>query len=331
MGAFESSTKLDTSKIPVGRSTVTVEVGEYDESSKVYTTSETYTLNVSKALSLTGITVTEDENAVDVDLSKAESSGEIKTTTAVTADEIKLTVTANSAAAKVCLGDSATAFTPGGTVSLDAYETETVDGESYVKIPIKLEIPATNGQEAIAKNYTLWVLIANYPPTISVQPQSVEVECTPTGGAVLRVTAAATGNGTLSYQWYKVSDPEDEKLTGTFATMYMTLVPKDTAGTSQYYCVVTNTVNGKAYSVKTDIATVVVYKSYVAKVNLYKGDEQVLSGQGSWKGNTYDVTVDDLNTYILEVLPKSKDFVDEYSMTVSYNGETGKVGSPPTM
>ena len=278
-----------------------------------------------------GVTIGGSEQRIPVDVDFEDESSKnsfaIKTTTGIAENDISLEISVSLSQTEVYLGDSATVFTSGGTVSLDAYETETVDGESYVKIPIKLEIPATNGQEAIAKNYTLWVLIANYPPTISVQPQSVEVECTPTGGAVLRVTAAATGNGTLSYQWYKVSDPEDEKLTGTFATMYMTLVPKDTAGTSQYYCVVTNTVNGKAYSVKTDIATVVVYKSYVAKVNLYKGDEQILSGQGSWKGNTYDVTVDDLNTYILEVLPKSKDFVDEYSMTVSYNGETGKVGA----
>ena len=67
-------------------------------------------------------------------------------------------------------------------------------------------------------------------------------------------------------------------------------------GTSQFYCVVTNTVDGQDYSVKSNIVTIYVYKSYIAKLNLYKNENQVLSGQGYWQGKEYNVEVDRVNT-----------------------------------
>ena len=179
----------------------------------------------------------------------------------MTADEIKLTVTANSESAKVYLGNSATAFVSGSAVKLGDYESKLEGTQNYVVIPIKLEIPAIEGQPAVIKEYTLWVMAEDYYPKITAQPQSVTTEKSPDEFAVLEVEATVT-NGVLSYQWYKVGDPTDEKLEDDFSTMEMYAAPLDTIGSSEYYCIVTNTVDGKEYSVKTDIATVTVYKAY---------------------------------------------------------------------
>ena len=101
VGAYKQNVELDTGKFPVGDTGyLTVEVGEYDSASKSYLASEVYKFKVTKKLSLTSIAVTADEAEIAVDMSEANSTGKLKTTSAATADEIKLTVTANSESAE---------------------------------------------------------------------------------------------------------------------------------------------------------------------------------------------------------------------------------------
>ena len=330
VGAYKQNVELDTGKFPVGDTGyLTVEVGEYDSASKSYLASEVYKFKVTKKLSLTGIAVTADEAEIAVDMSEANSTGKLKTTSAVTADEIKLTVTANSESAKVYLGSSTTAFVSGSTVKLGDYETQTEGAKSYAVIPVKLEIPAINGQAAVTKSYTLWVEVESYYPVITLQPEpeSEATEYEEFGGMFLEIEAEAKGNGELSYHWYRVSTPEDEELGDDYAMDSMCLAPKNILGTNQFYCIVTNTVNGKEYSVKSNVISFYVYKSYIAKLNLYENGNKILDGQGYWQGKEFNINVDSANTYKLEILPINKDMVGKYSMTISYNGEKGEVGA----
>ena len=330
VGAYKQNVELDTGKFPVGDTGyLTVEVGEYDSASKNYLASEVYKFKVTKKLSLTGIAVTADEAEIAVDMSEANSTGKLKTTSAVTADEIKLTVTANSESAKVYLGSSTTAFVSGSTVKLGDYETQTEGAKSYAVIPVKLEIPAINGQAAVTKSYTLWVEVESYYPVITLQPEpeSEATEYEEFGGMFLEIEAEAKGNGELSYHWYRVSTPEDEELGDDYAMDSMCLAPKNILGTNQFYCIVTNTVNGKEYSVKSNVISFYVYKSYIAKLNLYENGNKILDGQGYWQGKEFNINVDSANTYKLEILPINKDMVGKYSMTISYNGEKGEVGA----
>ncbi len=330
VGAYKQNVELDTGKFPVGDTGyLTVEVGEYDSASKNYLASEVYKFKVTKKLSLTGIAVTADEAEIAVDMSEANSTGKLKTTSAVTADEIKLTVTANSESAKVYLGSSTTAFVSGSTVKLGDYETQTEGAKSYAVIPVKLEIPAINGQTAVTKSYTLWVEFESYYPVITLQPEpeSETTEYEEFGGVFLEIEAEAKGNGELSYHWYRVSTPEDEELGDDYAMDSMCLAPKNILGTNQFYCIVTNTVNGKEYSVKSNVISFYVYKSYIAKLNLYENGNKILDGQGYWQGKEFNINVDSANTYKLEILPINKDMVGKYSMTISYNGEKGEVGA----
>ena len=174
VGAYKQNVELDTGKFPVGDTGyLTVEVGEYDSASKSYLASEVYKFKVTKKLSLTSIAVTADEAEIAVDMSEANSTGKLKTTSAVAADEIKLTVTANSESAKVYLGSSTTAFVSGSAVKLGDYETQIEGTQRYVAIPIKLEISATEGQPGVTKEYTLWVMTVDCYPIVTTQPQSV--------------------------------------------------------------------------------------------------------------------------------------------------------------
>ena len=330
VGAYQQEVELDTGKFPVGDTGyLTVEVGEYDSASKSYLASEVYKFKVTKKLSLTSIAVTADEAEIAVDMSEANSTGKLKTTSAVTADEIKLTVTANSESAKVYLGSSTTAFVSGSTVKLGDYETQTEGAKSYAVIPVKLEIPAINGQTAVTKSYTLWVEFESYYPVITLQPEpeSETTEYEEFGGVFLEIEAEAKGNGELSYHWYRVSTPEDEELGDDYAMDSMCLAPKNILGTNQFYCIVTNTVNGKEYSVKSNVISFYVYKSYIAKLNVYENGNKILDGQGYWQGKEFNINVDSANTYKLEILPINKDMVGKYSMTISYNGEKGEVGA----
>ena len=330
VGAYQQEVELDTGKFPVGDTGyLTVEVGEYDSASKSYLASEVYKFKVTKKLSLTSIAVTADEAEIAVDMSEANSTGKLKTTSAATADEIKLTVTANSESAKVYLGSSTTAFVSGSMVKLGDYETQTEGTKSYAVIPVKLEIPAINGQTAVTKSYTLWVEFESYYPVITLQPEpeSETTEYEEFGGVFLEIEAEAKGNGELSYHWYRVSTPEDEELGDDYAMDSMCLAPKNILGTNQFYCIVTNTVNGKEYSVKSNVISFYVYKSYIAKLNVYENGNKILDGQGYWQGKEFNINVDSANTYKLEILPINKEMVGKYSMTISYNGEKGKVGA----
>ena len=330
VGAYQQEVELDTGKFPVGDTGyLTVEVGEYDSASKSYLASEVYKFKVTKKLSLTSIAVTADEAEIAVDMSEANSTGKLKTTSAATADEIKLTVTANSESAKVYLGSSTTAFVSGSMVKLGDYETQTEGTKSYAVIPVKLEIPAINGQTAVTKSYTLWVEFESYYPVITLQPEpeSETTEYEEFGGVFLEIEAEAKGNGELSYHWYRVSTPEDEELGDDYAMDSMCLAPKNILGTNQFYCIVTNTVNGKEYSVKSNVISFYVYKSYIAKLNVYENGNKILDGQGYWQGKEFNINVDSANTYKLEILPINKDMVGKYSMTISYNGEKGEVGA----
>lgn len=83
--------------------------------------------------------------------------------------------------------------------------------------------------------------------------------------ANLSVEARVTDNGTLSYQWYAAEDGQsDGKLLAGKNTAEISL-DNEESGTYYYYCVVTNTVEGKeARSIKSDRAEVVVTDAVAA-------------------------------------------------------------------
>ena len=175
--------------------------------------------------------------------------------------------------------------------------------------------------------FNVTVTETDYTPTITKQPQSVAEEKSAGRTTSLTVEATGAGNGVLSYQWYEVGSSEDTALTDASATTKTYEASLKRLGTKSYYCVVTNTVNGQAYTVKSEVVTVTVYMMYVQTLTITEGEKTVFTKFGSWQGGEYDVTLDKAGAYTLTVLPMNKDLVRNWRMAVSYNGEAVEAGA----
>ncbi len=140
-------------------------------------------------------------------------------------------------------------------------ESWTVSGISAIEISMVVSTKIENIQFENISVSNVSVQAANAPaPIITVQPQSKTVLAG--AEAPLSVTAG-TSSGTLSYQWYSNSTNSTDGATLlTGETAYTLNAPTNTAGTTYYYCVITNTdptatVNQTA-TATTDIVSVTV-------------------------------------------------------------------------
>ena len=167
----------------------------------------------------------------------------------------------------------------------------------------------------------------DYTPTITKQPQSVAEEKSAGRTSSLTVEATGAGEGVLSYQWYEVGSSEDTALTDASATTNTYEASLKRLGTKSYYCIVTNTVNGQAYTVQSEVATVTVYLQYAQSLTITEGEETIFTKFGSWQGGEYEVTLDKAGTYTLTVLPMNLSLAPNWRMAVSYNGEEVEAGA----
>lgn len=170
-------------------------------------------------------------------------------TNALVGDTVKLSVTATgSGTLSYQWYTNTTGASAGGSKISGAV------GSSYT-VPTKNTGTAyyycvvTNHDNAITSSVTTSTAISNAAqvivlvssataPTITAQPVSASVYA----GTVKKLTVAASGNGTLSYQWY--SNLENSTVNGTAingAVDSTFIALNTTAGTIYYYCVVTNT------------------------------------------------------------------------------------------
>ena len=131
------------------------------------------------------------------------------------------------------------------------------EGSSYFTVQVGTYDTA-KGTYLASELYRFNVTIeSDYTPTITAQPQSVASERT-SQNAILTVEASVS-RGELSYQWYKVGETIDEKLSDGQASTNTYTVPMLTIGSNSYYCTVTNSIGGKTFICKSEIATVTVY------------------------------------------------------------------------
>lgn len=111
-------------------------------------------------------------------------------------------------------------------------------------------------------------------PSISVQPKD-DTYTVGDKATALSVSASVGDGGTMSYQWYSNttdSNTGGKKIDGATSKSYTPDI--SAAGTTYYYCVVTNTLNGKTADTASDTAKVEV-KAAVEKYDLYIGNYAV--------------------------------------------------------
>ncbi len=168
------------------------------------------------------------------------------------------TITTQPATQTVVSGSTATftvAATGSGTLSYQWYNasgaisgatsstyTTGTAGSYYV---IVTNTVGTTTATTTSSTATLYVNVA---PTITTQPTSQSVN----SGSSAIFTVAATGNGTLSYQWYTGTAGSGTAISGATAASYTTSTP----GT--YYVVVTNTLNSTTTTTTSSNATLTV-------------------------------------------------------------------------
>ena len=171
--------------------------------------------------------------------------------------------------------NSTNSITGASAISGETNSTYTVltttEGTFYYYCVVKNTNNSVNGNQTATKTSDIAEVIVNdltnaETPSITSQPQSENLAQGET--RTIFVTASIFDGGTLSYQWYSNSTSSTDGASAiSSATNPSYTVPTTVAGTTFYYCVVTNT-NNSVDGNKTATATSNIAKIEVlAKVN----------------------------------------------------------------
>ena len=183
--------------------------------------------------------------------------------TSVTGGSATFTVaaTANTAGAAATL--SYQWYNASGAISTAtgaSYTTSTA-GSYYVKVSSAYGTVTSN-------TVTLTANTSATAPTITTQPTSQTVN----SGNSATFSVTATGNGTLTYQWYSGAVGSGTAISSATASTYTT----STAGS--YYVIVTNTLNGTNASTTSSLVTLTVTTATAPTITTQPVSQTVASG-----------------------------------------------------
>ena len=131
-----------------------------------------------------------------------------------------------------------------------------LDETETASIPVRL-VTATADGRTVEKQWTFKVTLSHDFPVITDQT-AAEVTREKDEPITLSVTVQEPERGTLSYQWYAASKAVADATEATYE------VPAtNVAGTANYYCTVTNTVEGNTYTTDSELITVTTRLTYV--------------------------------------------------------------------
>ena len=157
------------------------------------------------------------------------------------------------------IGATETTYTPTDTDGTAYY---------YVKVTNNLK-----GQTASVESNTVKIVaesggIIEVVISDTVETPVVNIASSVNGRDVeLRATATISGEGTLTYQWYRTttnSSKSGTPIAGQTGTTY--IPPKTPIGTTYYYIKVTNTLNGQTASVSSNTARVTIQSGGATEV-----------------------------------------------------------------
>ncbi len=184
------------------------------------------------------------------------------------------TITTQPTTQTVVSGTSATftvAATGSGTLSYQWYNASSaISGATSSSYPTAtagsyyVVVTNTVGTSTASTTSSTATLYVNTAPTITTQPISQSVN----SGGTATFTVAATGNGTLSYQWYNASGAISSATGSSYTT--------GTAGS--YYVIVTNTLNGTTTSTKSSTATLTINTAAAPTISTQPVSQTVNAG-----------------------------------------------------
>ncbi|MEG1044806.1 MAG: hypothetical protein RSF81_08565, partial [Oscillospiraceae bacterium] len=139
--------------------------------------------------------------------------------------------------------------------------TETVGAENYYCVVTNTLSSATGNKTATAKSDVATIEVTNKTaePVIPVIIKNLSTDEIIYEHQILpeklEIQATISDEGILSYQWYK----DDAELIGEISNTY---IPSTSdVGSSTYFCIATNTLNGKTATAKSNIATITIEKT----------------------------------------------------------------------
>ena len=276
--------------IPVGgKSIIKVQIGEIDEN-KNFTVSDTYTYNITNdKLMLNRLALSEcGENGSSLSLSPSPAL------TTIAPKKYIEEYVATSRADKIKIGYSV--WTKEAKVFIDGEEYESdseidvskfeIEGESLAKIPMVLKYD--HDGKSLSREYTLVIDRTDRYPIITSQPEDMTID--KGSQQLLSVEAEPVDGGNLTYEWYgeSVTSGIVSVLKGETGS---TCKPQsEYASELEYYCIVTNTVNGKEYKQRTNSAMVKVNLTELTAPKI-KNAPQVTGGSNFFQGEQLNFTV----------------------------------------
>ena len=176
----------------------------------------------------------------------------------------------------------------------------------------------------------------DYTPEITTQP--ADVVCKKDETVTLTVAATAPEGAALSYQWYEQLANGDVEIEGAKSETYAPSTEE--VGERSYYCVVTNTFSGKAYTVQSANAKVTVEEvastEVVTDLKIVAGNYSAnspttyldaLAGNFDRSKTVYrDVIVTDVGYKVYIALSDEIKAMGNVSYDISYNGEVKTSG-----
>ena len=187
-----------------------------------------------------------------------------------------------------------------------------------------------------SESESITTLFDDYTPEITTQP--ADVVCEKDETVTLTVAATAPEGAALSYQWYEQLANGDVEIEGAKSETYAPSTEE--VGERSYYCVVTNTFSGKAYTVQSANAKVTVEEvastEVVTDLKIVAGNYSAnspttyldaLAGNFDRSKTVYrDVIVTDVGYKVYIALSDEIKAMGNVSYDISYNGEVKKSG-----
>ena len=147
-------------------------------------------------------------------------------------------------------------------------------------------------------------------PKITTQPKGNDNVLMGDPNPTLQVSAEWDDGGDLTYQWYINEENKNENGTpieGATKSSYN--APAEQAGTFYYYCVVTNTLQGRTKSVVSDTAKIVVVDMQSAAETALK--EAKITGDGT-EAKPYQISSADQIKVVGELVNRGYSFKDKH-------------------
>lgn len=245
---------------PGSQDTFTLKVGEQNEAGEfIDGKTVTYTFVIKRQVILKSIEI-KDNNGESLPISPQLSEGKYNYT--LMAKDVDSNITVKPVLNTISdtnflIGNDEKNYQSGTAVQTTFEKDE--NGKQFLVVNVNYK-----DDKASPSKYTFVVDDTDYSPTVT-EDGECNVSCEKGESIPVRIIANAPEGANLTYQWYKATTDNNERGTAiNGATTASYTPPTEYAGTTYYFCKVTNTVNGAKYDTNSQTFEVIVNPTYAS-------------------------------------------------------------------